>query len=124
MAAGDPQRPRTAGLSLSVGSASFPLRCFLALMFGVFGLLCLGAAVAISHLGPAAATVLAVLAIVPLGCLGVLGAVYTLAPFSRFGLWLDVFAGNLTWPRLFGVFVLFWAIGVVLVSFRTALPPG
>lgn len=106
---------RTAGLSLSVGSASLPLRLFLAFLFAVFGALCLGAAIAIGRIGPGAAAILAVAAIVPLGCLGIAGAVYTAAPFSRFGLWLDVFAGGMTWRRAAGVFALFWAIGALLV---------
>lgn len=108
-------KPRTAGLALSVGSASFPVRCFLAAMFGLVGLLCLAAAILLGRIGPTIATVIAILAIVPLGCISGIGAAFALAPFSRFGVWLDVFVGGLTWTRLALVFAGFWAFGALLV---------
>lgn len=106
----------TAGLPLSVGSASVPVRCFLALLFGVVGAVSLAGAVAISRIGPIAATVLAIIAIVPLGCISLIAAAFTVAPFSRFGIRLDRFLGGLTWARLALVFAAFWFAGTILIA--------
>lgn len=106
---------RSAGLPLSVGSASFGVRCFLAVMFALVGIFCLGGAVVIGRTGPLAASILAIVAIVPLACIACIAAAFTIAPFSRFGVWLDHFVGALTGPRLALVFAACWLVGAILV---------
>lgn len=109
----DPRR--TAGLPLSVGSASPATRVFLATLFASFAAVLLAAAIFIARTGPWIAAAVAVLLIFPLGVLGILGAIYTLAPFSRFGVWLDIFLGNLTGRRFALVLAGVWLVGAIVV---------
>ena len=89
---------RTAGLPLSVGRASLATRVLIALVFLVTAALCIGGGVLISTSG--AARVVAVVLIVPLGLIGVIAALFVLAPWSRFGVWLDEFVPRLREPHI------------------------
>ena len=89
---------RSAGLPLSVGRASLPTRVLVAVVFLIAAALCIGGGVAVSRLGPARAV--AVILIVPLGLVGVMAAAFILAPWSRYGVWLDAFVPRLREPRV------------------------
>jgi hypothetical protein len=106
---------RSAGLPLSVGSASFGVRLFLALSFAVVALLCIGAGVLIARSGNLAATVIAILAVVPLGCIAAIAAAFVLAPFSRFGIWLDAFVPTVVGMRAALVVAAFWLTSALIV---------
>ena len=102
---------RSAGLPLSVGRASVATRLFLAVVFFVVAALCIGGGVLIARvgLGP---RVVAVALIVPLGLIGAIAAAFILAPWSRFGVWLDAFVPRLREPAI--------AIGTALVLWAAA----
>lgn len=106
---------RSAGLPLSVGSASFAVRLFLALSFALVALLCIGAGVLIARSGNLAATIVAILAVVPLGCLAGLAAAFVVAPFSRFGVWLDAFVPTVVGLRALLVVAAFWLASALIV---------
>ena len=88
---------RSAGLPLSVGRASVATRVFLAAVFLATAALCIGGGILISRVA-LAPRVVAVVLIVPLGLIGVLAAAFILAPWSRFGVWLDGFVPRLREP--------------------------
>ena len=98
MGRGDGVR-RSAGLPLSVGRATVATRLFLAAVFLAAAALCIGGGVLISRAGTAPRAV-AVVLIVPLGLVGVVAAAFILAPWSRFGVWLDAFVPRLREPRV------------------------
>jgi hypothetical protein len=105
---------RSAGLPLSVGSASIPVRVFLAVVFLAAAALCLagGAFIAREGLAP---RVLAVLLIVPLGLIGMLAAAFMIAPWSRYGVWLDGFVPRLREPHVAAATaMLLWGIAFLL----------
>lgn len=106
---------RTAGLPLSVGSASPGVRLLLATIFLAAAALCIAAGVLLSS--DAAARVVAVVLIVPIGLIGLVGVAFTLAPWSRFGVWLDHFVPRLREPRVALVTTLtLWAIALAITS--------
>ena len=88
-----------AGLPLSVGQASLPLRLLIAIVFLVTAALCLGGGLAIARIGLGPRAV-AVALIVPLGLIGLVAAAFVVAPHSRFGTWLDLFVPRLRAPRV------------------------
>ena len=88
---------RSAGLPLSVGRAPVSTRVFLAIVSFVVAALCIGGGVSISRVG-LAPRVVAVVLIVPLGLIAALAAAFILAPWSRFGVWLDGFVPRLREP--------------------------
>ena len=106
---------RTAGLPLSVGSASFATRLFLALSFAAVAAICIGAGVAIARADALAGTVVAIVFVVPLGCLAAIAAAFVLAPFSRFGVWLDAFLPTVTGVRVAAVVAAFWLLSALIV---------
>ena len=104
---------RTAGLPLSVGRASVATRVTIALVFLVTAALCIGGGVMISRIG--AARIVAVILIVPLGLTGAIAAMFVLAPWSRFGIWLDAFVPRLREPLVaVATAMLLWAIAFVV----------
>jgi hypothetical protein len=104
---------RSAGLPLSVGRASFATRALIALVFLVTAALCIGGGVLIS--GTGAARVVAVVLIVPLGLIGLLAAAFILAPWSRYGVWLDAFVPRLREPMIaVATAMLLWAIAFLV----------
>lgn len=107
---------RSAGLPLSVGQASVPVRIVIAIMFLLTASLCIGGGVLISS--NAAARAIAVLLIVPVGLIGVLAAAFVIAPHSRFGVWLDHFIPRLWNPRIaIATAMTLWLIAL-LVTWR------
>ncbi|HEX6087098.1 MAG TPA: hypothetical protein VF266_21385 [Thermoanaerobaculia bacterium] len=70
---------------------------FLAIVFFVVAALCIGGGVSISRVG-LAPRVVAVVLIVPLGLIAAIAAAFILAPWSRFGVWLDAFVPRLREP--------------------------
>lgn len=105
---------RSAGLPLSVGRASLATRLFLAIVFLAAAALCIGGGVAIGRVG-LAPRIVAIVLIVPLGLIGVLAAAFILAPWSRFGVWLDGFVPRLREPAVAGVTaMLLWGIAFLL----------
>jgi hypothetical protein len=105
----------TAGLPLSVGSASLPLRLLIASIFVAAGALCIGGGVFAGRTGVAGAAV-AIALIVPLGLIAAIAAAFVIAPFSRFGVWLDEFVGRLTVARFGVVLAILWAVAALFVS--------
>jgi hypothetical protein len=107
---------RSAGLPLSVGRASMATRLFLALVFLTTAALCLGGGVLISREGIAPRLV-AVVLLVPLGLLGITAAAFILAPWSRFGVWLDAFVPRLREPRIAAATaVTLWLVALLLTK--------
>lgn len=106
---------RSAGLPLSVGSASFGVRLFLAISFAAVAAICIAAGVLIARTGSLAATLVAILAVVPLGCIAAMAAAFVLAPFSRFGVWLDGFVPTITGLRAVLVVAAFWLVSASIV---------
>lgn len=101
---------RSAGLALSVGQASLPLRLTIAIVLAAASTLCAGGGIVIaSH--PVTRAV-AVLLVVPIGLIGVLASAFVLAPHSRFGSSLDRFVPRLREPRI--------AIATALVLWSSA----
>ncbi|HEX8620264.1 MAG TPA: hypothetical protein VF911_21975 [Thermoanaerobaculia bacterium] len=89
---------KRAGLPLSVGHASLPLRVTIAAIFAAVASVCIAGGVVISSI--AAARVIAVLLVIPVGLIGVLAAAFVLAPNSRFGDRLDLFVPRLRERRI------------------------
>ncbi|HYC88096.1 MAG TPA: hypothetical protein VEO54_02700 [Thermoanaerobaculia bacterium] len=105
---------RSAGLPLSVGRASVATRVFLAVVFLAAAALCIGGGVLISRAGPAP-RVVAVVLIVPLGLIGAIAAAFILAPWSRFGVWLDAFVPRLREPWVgVGTALTLWTVAWLL----------
>lgn len=108
---------RTAGLPLSVGSAPLATRLLLAILFAAVGALCVAAGIAIDRSsGSTLATLLAALAVVPLGFVAWLAAAFALAPFSRYGVWLDAFLPTLAGTRAVVVLAAFWLAAAVAIA--------
>jgi hypothetical protein len=104
---------KRAGLPLSVGQASLPVRVTIALIFAVVAAVCIGGGILISSV--AAARVLAILLVIPVGLIGVLATAFVLAPHSRFGDWLDRFVPRLREPKIAVATVLvFWLVAFTL----------
>lgn len=109
-----PQRP-SAGLPLSVGSAPAAVRVLLAAIFAIVAAACLAGGVLVARRGPAMATIVTIAAIMPLGHVALLAAAFVVAPFSRYGVWLDTFAGALNGRRALGVLVALWLVSLAIV---------
>ena len=107
---------KSAGLPLSVGSAPLPLRIFIAAMFLTIGVLCMTGGAFLGARGPVAAKCIAVALIIPLGLIACIGAAFTIAPFSRFGVWLDHFLPTMTGVRAAAVAVLMWIMATLLLA--------
>jgi hypothetical protein len=104
----------SAGLQRSVGSASLPVRLLLALVYVVAALILLGMGVYVSR-GPLFLAALAVFAILPFGFVACVATAFVLAPWSRFGIWVDGFVPQLgRRPGLAAAAVL-WTLGALLV---------
>ena len=104
---------KRAGLPLSVGQASLPVRMMIALIFAIVAAVCIGGGIVISSV--AAGRVLAILLVVPVGLTGVLAAAFVLAPHSRFGDWLDRFVPRLREPQVaIATALLFWLVAFTL----------
>jgi hypothetical protein len=110
------ERP-SAGLPLSVGSASLPVRLLLAVMVLLVGGLCIGGGMFIARSGSVAGIVIAIAMIIPLGLICCIAAAFIVAPFSRFGVWLDEFVAKLNGGRAAAVFVVLWLVAFVLTKF-------
>jgi hypothetical protein len=107
---------RSAGLPLSVGSASLGVRILIATVFAVTAMLCIGGGILIARVAMAA-RIVAILLIVPLGIAGVVAAAFVLAPWSRFGVWLDAFVTRLREPRIaVAAALILWAIAFLLTG--------
>ena len=106
---------KSAGLPLSVGSASLPVRILLAAIVMAVAILCGGGGVWIGQHGPIAARAVAIVLIVPFGIVALAAAIFVLAPFSRFGVWLDAFLPTLIGRRAAAVAASLWAISALLV---------
>lgn len=107
---------RSAGLPLSVGRASPATRILIAVVFLVAAALCIGGGVAISRLGPA--RVVAVILIVPLGLIGLPAAAFIVAPWSRYGVWLDAFVPRLREPRVAAATAMLLWLAAFLVTWN------
>lgn len=106
---------QSAGLPLSVGQASLPVRIAIALVLAVTAALCLGGGIVIARTG-SAGRVLAAILIEPLGLIGILATAFVLAPHSRFGAWLDHFVPRLAEPRVaLGTAAALVAVSLILV---------
>lgn len=109
-----PAKRVSAGLPLSVGSASLGVRILIAAVFAVTALLCIGGGIVIAR-AATAGRIVAILLVVPLGLAGMVAAAFVLAPWSRFGVWLDAFVVRLREPRIaVAVTVIAWAIAFLL----------
>ncbi len=106
---------KLAGLPLSVGSASLPVRILLAAIVAAVAIICGGGGLWIGRHGPIAARAVAIVLIVPFGIVALAAAVFIMAPFSRFGLWLDAFLPALIGWRAAAVAAWLWAISALLV---------
>ncbi|MFP5245598.1 MAG: hypothetical protein ACLGH0_02805 [Thermoanaerobaculia bacterium] len=103
---------KSAGLPLSVGSASFAVRIAIAAVFLAIGAICVGGAIVIAK----TAAIVAAIAILPLGLIAVIAAAFVLAPHSRFGVWLD---HSLHGARLAILLAAVWgASALVLLALR------
>lgn len=87
---------KSAGLPLSVGQASLPVRLLIASVFLLTAILCVAGGVLISE--TSAGRVLAIVLVIPVGETGSIAAAFVLAPHSRFGRWLDHFVTRLREP--------------------------
>lgn len=106
-----------AGLPLSVGHASLPVRVVIAVVFALAAAVSIGGGIAISSI--AAARVVAVLLVVPIGLVGILAVAFILAPRSRYGDWLDRFVPRLREPRVaFATAMLLWTLAFLLTWTR------
>ncbi|HEX7151656.1 MAG TPA: hypothetical protein VF618_09230 [Thermoanaerobaculia bacterium] len=106
-----PER-KSAGLPLSVGRASFAVRALIAFIFLVTGAICLGGGILVAR----ASRLTAIALIVPLGLIAILAASYILAPFSRFGVWLDHFLPRIREPHIaLLVATVIWGVATVIV---------
>jgi hypothetical protein len=106
---------KSAGLPLSVGSASLPVRILLAAIVTVVGVICGGGGVWIGDHGPIAGRVVAIALLVPFGIVALVAAAFIVAPFSRFGGWLDAFLPTMIRWRAVAVAASLWAISALLV---------
>jgi hypothetical protein len=106
---------KSAGLPLSVGAASLPVRILLASIVLLVGAICGGGGLWIGRHGPIAARVVAIALLVPLGIVALAAAAFIVAPFSRFGVWLDAFLPTLIGWRSGAVAASVWAISALLV---------
>ena len=117
-----PRAPRrNAGLHLSVGSASRAVRVVVSTVFLTTGALCVASGLTIGAGGPAAATLVAIVLVIPLGIIACIAAAFVLAPFSRFGVWLDELLPSLNGWRGVMVAALLAAVAATTVMiFRIA----
>jgi hypothetical protein len=65
--------------------------------------------------GPFAARILAIVLLVPFGIVALVAAAFIVAPFSRFGVWLDTFLPAMIGWRAVAVAASLWAISALLV---------
>jgi hypothetical protein len=106
---------KRAGLPLSVGQASMPVRVLLAIVLAAAAALCIAGGVFIAS--NAAARAIAILLVIPVGLIGVAGVAFVLAPHSRYGDWLDRFVPRLAERRIATLTaVLLWGVAYVLTS--------
>lgn len=91
---------KSAGLPLSVGSASLAVRVLLAAIIMAVAAICGGGGVWIGRHGPNAARAVAIALLVPFGIVALAAAAFILAPFSRYGIWLDAFLPTLAGSTL------------------------
>jgi len=90
----------------------------LAAVFLCTGAICIAAAVFLALRGPLPALILGASAVMPLGVIASIAAAFVLAPYSRFGAWLDAFVATLNVAR---VLLLFGMIGFVSILFLLAV---
>lgn len=114
-------RSRTAGLALSVGSASLGVRVMLAIVLLVVALIAIVGGAYIAAAGPLSASLVAAAAIVPFGMIACVAALFVLAPSSRFGRWIDRFVGVLSPGRGAAVVGVLWTIAAVVARFASRL---
>lgn len=104
----------SAGLQLSVGHASLGVRVLLAIVIAAAAALCLGGGVLIAR-AAVAARILAIALVMPFGVIGAIAVPFILAPWSRFGLWLDAFVPRLREPRIaLGTVAVLWTISFLV----------
>ena len=110
----EPDERRSAGLPLSVGSASFGVRLTVSLVFLIAALACsIGSALAAQTF---VARVAVAVVVEPIGIAGFLAAAFIIAPHSRFGIWLDQFVTRLREPRVaVATAVAIWLAGAAIV---------
>jgi hypothetical protein len=112
---GKPDGRKTAGLPLSVGAASLPVRLLLATIVAAAGVICGGGGWWIGSHGPVAARLVAIGLLVPFGIVALIAAAFIVAPFSRFGVWLDAFLPTVSGVRAIAVAVMLWGISAFCV---------
>lgn len=106
----------SAGLPLSVGSASVPVRLGIATIFALVALIVGGSAMYLFVCGRVAARVLSIVALMPFAFAGLFAAAFVAAPFSRYGIWLDAFVPSLPGRRGVLVLVISWSAAALLMS--------
>lgn len=108
------ERP-TAGLHLSVGSASLPVR-FLIAAIVLFVALALGAGGVLLGRGGGVGAALAILVLFPSAEIGLVAAAFIVAPHSAFGAAIDGVAARLGHPRVAAAVVVLLLTGAVFLA--------
>lgn len=112
-------RRASAGLPLSVGGAPVWVRVLLAAIFLCTGAICIAAAVFLALDGSLPALAIAAMMVMPLGAIACIAAAFVVAPYSRFGVGLDAFAGALNGSRALLLFVVTAIVcGAILFAVR------
>jgi hypothetical protein len=106
---------RSAGLPLSVGSASLPVRAVVAGVFMlVAAITCAGGVYAGMH-GPLGAAIVAAMAILPFSVVVLIAAAFVIAPHSRFGVWLDTTLPTIGARGALGIAMAIWSAAALLL---------
>ena len=94
------REPESAGLPLSVGPASIPVRLSIAAVLLLVAALVGAASLHIFACGPGAARAMSVVALTPFSLAGLLAAAFVCAPYSRYGTWVDTFIARFNGRRV------------------------
>lgn len=110
------QPRRSAGLPLSVGSASVATRIFLATVALLVAAIASGGGLYLGTTGPWAAAVIAVALLLPFSFVMMIAAAFIIAPHSRFGAWLDAFLPTVTAARGLTLAAIAWILASLSVG--------
>lgn len=107
---------RTAGLTLSVGQARFPVRLLIATVFAFAAGAMMYAGVAIAPAAGLLSAIVAIVLIEPMALIAFLAVAFIVAPHSGYGAWLDAFVPKLRRPAIALSAALFlWIVSAVIV---------
>ena len=110
-----PQPRGSAGLPLSVGSASLPVRITVAGVFVMMAAITFAGGVYAGTYGPIAAAVVAAMALLPFSFIALVAAAFVIAPYSRFGVWLDAALPLIDGRRAAMIAALLWSSAALLL---------